>query len=216
MGVFIVLFAVLCLFGFALLGLAWFFRRLHDRWDEWSWSKRLGFFGAGVVVIASPFLVFKVTELRFVLARVPEPLHVSWIEYRLEESWGIGLPGDNETGFVIYRLTNRSADWARSKGPRLREFLSGGPDHWHPTPVDDGAADGRWHPYDDDSKVPPHRANIREYLDKYGFSIPVEKDRAGEADWAIQRPGSFYSYGRSGSITIVDPQHGKVYFAYAG
>lgn len=54
------------------------------------------------------------------------------------------------------------------------------------------------------------------YLRKYGFPIPIEKGRADEADRAIRSPGSFYSYGRAGSITIVDPARGKVYFAYVG
>ncbi|MGO4736552.1 hypothetical protein AB4099_08415 [Bosea sp. 2KB_26] len=46
--------------------------------------------------------------------------------------------------------------------------------------------------------------------------IPMEAGRDAEADRSIQEAGSFYCYGRGGSVTIVDPVRGKVYFAYAG
>lgn len=61
-----------------------------------------------------------------------------------------------------------------------------------------------------------HPPDLVEYLDKYGFSIPIEEGRLDEANKAIQSGGSFYSYGKGGSVTIVDPARGKVYFAYAG
>jgi hypothetical protein len=168
----------------------------------------------------------KIWERHFVLARVPEPLEVAEIEYRLEESWGVGfMPGDNETGFVVYRLTETSADSARKQGNHLKDMLSGGQGAWHATPVDDRsdeAALGRWHPYDDDPdmmsvELPEgHPPTISEYLGKYGFDISIEGGRDGEADKALQSTGSFYSYGPGGSITIVDPGRGKVFFAYAG
>lgn len=80
----------------------------------------------GLAVVASPFLVNKIGERYYVLSRVPEPLDVAEIEYRLEELFGVGfMPGDNETGFVVYRLTEDSADWARKQGNRLGELLPG-------------------------------------------------------------------------------------------
>jgi hypothetical protein len=217
--VFAILFGILCFLGLSFLALVWFFRRLRDKWDEvgpGAHGKRVAIVLMGIAAIASPYVAFKTWELSFVLARVPDPLHVWWIEYRLEESWGIGLPGDNETGFVVYRLTPGSAQWARSKGTRLGEFLPGGSESWHLTPVDENDPYDRWHRYDQDSDVRPHGANIREYLGQYGFSIPLEKESDTDANRAIRNPGSFYSYGRGGSVTIVDPQRGKVYFAYAG
>jgi hypothetical protein len=208
---------LLCLVGFYLLGLLWFFRRLNARWYDWSWAKRLGFFGAGVVVFALPYLASKAWELNGVLARVPDPLHVSWIEYREEEAWGIGGPGDNETGFVIYRLTERSAAWARAQKAGLRDTLPGGASNWRPTPVADLDDGGReWHADDHDPLRPLHGPEIKEYLNKYGFGIRLDQRQVDQVNRAIRTPGSFYSYGRGGSITIVDPRHGKVYFAYAG
>ena len=69
------------------------------------------------------------------LARVPEPLEVASIEYRLEESWGLGfLPGDNQTGFAVCRLTDASTGWARSQGGRLGEMLPRGRRKMAPDP----------------------------------------------------------------------------------
>jgi len=178
-------------------------------------GRRVAIVASGIAVVASPYLIFKAFELRFVLARVPYPLHVAWIEYRLEESLGFG-PGGNETGFVVYRLTDRSAQWARSKGQLLADALPGGKESWHPTPVEDSGPENPWHTYDSRTDLPPHATTIDEYLDRYGLSIPIEKGRVDEANRAIQGSGSFYSYGPGGSVTIVDPTQGKVYFAYAG
>ncbi|MBB2683026.1 hypothetical protein [Rhizobium sophoriradicis] len=180
----------------------------------------------GLGAVALPYVAIKVSERNNLLARVPEPLEVAEIEYRLEESWGLGfMPGDNETGFVVYRLTNDSAGWARKQGSRLGDMLSGESGTWHETPVDDRsdqAAISQWHPYDSDpemmamERLQRHPPTIFEYLEKYGFIISIEKGRDHEADRAIQSSGSFYSYGKGGSVTIVDPARGKVYFAYAG
>ena len=61
-----------------------------------------------------------------------------------------------------------------------------------------------------------HKANLKDFLDKYGFSIPIEEGRDKEINYAIQQPNSFYSYGGGGTVTIIDPRRGKIYFAYAG
>ena len=212
-----VAFCLLCLGGFAILGVGWFFRKLNDHWADWSWTKRFGFCGTGILVIALPYLTYKAWEYSVVFARVPEPLQSSWIEYRVEEAWGIGLPGDAETGIVVFRLTSSSAAWARAKAADLGHFLPGGSQEWQPTPVDDRPDGGkRWHLHDGRGPPPPHGPDIKEYLDKFGFSIPVDRRRIDEVNRAIRTPGSFYSYGRGGRVTIVDPQSGKVYFAYAG
>ncbi|MDE8651907.1 hypothetical protein [Novosphingobium album (ex Liu et al. 2023)] len=213
LGIILVLLTPIALIGAVLL-------LLRKRWratDPDHRIRRVAIVSAGLLVVTSPYLAFKAYELRFVLARVPSPLHVAWIEYRLEDSFGgIGLPGDNETGFVVYRLTGASAQWARSKGQRLGEALPGGAESWHATPVDESGVRNSWHHYDSEAEKHGHSATIAEYLDKYGFSIPIEKGRDDEANRAIREPGSFYSYGRGGSVTIIDPARGKVYFAYAG
>lgn len=201
-------------------------RRIWRRTQPDQFVLRSLIIALGLAAIASPFAAFKIAERSYVLARVPEPLEVAEIEYRLEESWGLGfMPGDNETGFVVYRLTDESADWARKQGNQLGDMLSGAKGAWRQTPVDDRsdeAAIGNWHHYDRDPSMmsvdrPKHHPpTIEEYLEKYGSPIPIEEGRDNEADQSIQSSGSIYSYGQGGSVTIVDPIRGKVYFAYAG
>jgi hypothetical protein len=170
-----------------------------------------------LAILASPYVAFKFYERKAVLARVPQPLRVQSIEYRLEEQWGIGGPGDSETGFVVYRLTDESAAWARRMGKSLPASLFKKDVQWQPTPVDDTVERNQiWHRYDEEQPNHKHEMNLEEFLDKYGFSIPIEKGRTDDANHAIRNPGSFYTYSRGGGITIVDPRRGKVYFAYAG
>ncbi|HEV7323097.1 MAG TPA: hypothetical protein VGO04_31215 [Ensifer sp.] len=177
-------------------------RRLWRRTGPEQVVRRRLIIAVGLLAIMGPSVASKIAERNHVLARVPEPLEVAEIEYRLEELFGVGfMPGDNETGFVVYRLTDESADWARKQGSKLGEVLSGEKGAWRATPVGD---------------TQQHLSSLEEYLEQYGFAIPIEKGRTDEANRAVQSGGSFYSYGRGGSVTIVDPTRGKVYFAYAG
>jgi hypothetical protein len=160
-----------------------------------------------------------VWETYLSFARIPAPLHSTWIEYRREVVFGLGfMPGDHETGFAVYRLTNTSAQWARTQGDKLRDILPGGSTSWYPTPVgqkDDAEEWPQCNQFEDckGNKNPP---SIVDYLDKYGFPIQLADGATAEADEAIRSKGSFYHYGQGGSVTIVDPGRGKVYFAYAG
>lgn len=212
MAGFAIYFFILLLPAIPIVAIYLLYRWLRTRWinaDEGHRGERIAIVLAGALAVTSPYSLFKAYELHVVLARVPEPLHVSWIEYRLEEAWGIGLPGDNETGFVVYRMTAGSTDWARSKGRNLGSMLPGGSSNWRPTPVDDNSSRNRWHRNGD-------AANLKQYLGTYGFPIPLEDGRDIEFNDAVQHPGSFYSYGLGGSVTVVDPKRGKIYFAYAG
>jgi hypothetical protein len=210
---------IACLLSVIIISIVWPLHFLRGQWGETEPAhrgRRMAILLAAALVLTWPYLAIKGVELRHVLARVPAPLNIWWIDYRLERSWGIGLPGDNEEGFVVYRLASGSARWARSKGERLGEFLPGGAKAWHSTPVDAIGEHDRWHPYDQDGKSERHSATIFEYLGQYGYSIPIEAGRDADANQAINNPGSFYSYGSGGSVTIVDPARGKLYFAYAG
>lgn len=185
-------------------------------------ARLLTFAMPAVVLIGLTILAVGACDRQMLLDRLPRPLEVAAVEYRLEESWGLGfMPGDNETGFVVYRLTRQSAEWARDQGGLLGDRLAGGTAQWHRTPVSD-TCDERWHPHDDTPQkkgaapCPFHSPTIAEYLGRYGFFISIEKGRDAEVDQAIQAGGSFYAYGRDRSVTIVDPARGKVYFAYAG
>lgn len=207
----------LCTAVFVFFGLRWFVRKLRGQWGDWNWAKRFGFLGAGLLLVAAPYLAFKVWEYRQVLARVPYPLQAYWIDYRNEVSGGIGLPGDNETGFVVYSLTARSMKWAKNNAATLDDLLPGRTEEWKRTPVDDWADGGaRWHSHGKNDSTPGHAADIKEYLGLYGFGIQIDQGQIDNVNRVIRTPGSFYEYGVGGSVTIVDPKHGKVYFAYAG
>ncbi|MCM2404085.1 hypothetical protein NBH20_23170 [Rhizobium sp. S153] len=228
MSIFIILFGLALLFGLTLLVLICM-AALRPFWMLWKWipsdrpvARAAVVAAAFSVLVALPLVLLQGYRNQFHEARVPDPLEMGKIEYQLEESWGIGGPGDNETGFVVYQLTEESAGWARAQGSALATQLSEGAKCWKPTPVekDAGKSDDfdRWiGPIQEESEERAARKpNIDDYLDRYGFTIPVEKERMIEVDSAIQNPGSFYCYGSGGSLTIVDPVRGKVYFAYAG
>lgn len=210
----VILALVIVLVGAYVLGVRWQLRRIVEHWPHRGWGWRLAEIAWAALFTASPYLAFKGLELRYVLARVPDPLNAVWIEYRLERSWGIGLPGDNETGFVVYRLTGGSSEWSRRMGARLGHALEG-PGRWEPTPVRADDESGRWNRYGK-SATDSHRPDFRNYLNQWGYEIPVDRGRLDEANRVVRNPGSFYRYGRGGSITVIDPKQGKVYFAYAG
>ncbi|QEN87090.1 hypothetical protein FZC33_12455 [Labrys sp. KNU-23] len=219
---------LLCLALAALLpiGLAlWLLSFAYKVWNKPQprrTSRRVMIVSLSLSGLGAVLFVTQSYNRQMLLARVPAPLEVARVEYRLEESWGLGfMPGDNETGFIVYRLTEQSAQWARNQKSQLGKRLPGGGTQWHSTPVSH-VGNRDWHPYDDEpsttlaNREPLHSVTIAEYLEKYGFLISIEKGRDAQADQAIREAGSFYAYGRGGSITIVDPARGKVYFAYAG
>nr|WP_145959123.1 hypothetical protein [Rhizobium sp. ACO-34A] len=220
--------AIMALPGLALIVAAYvaiirmFLRLWKGFGPERRLSRGLVLLAAFMTLIVLPYALFRSSGDNSQESRIPRPLKMARIEYQLEESWGFGGPGDNETGFVIYQLTEESAGWARAQGSALATQLSQGARCWRPTPVekDAGTPDDlrRWTgPIQEEREEwAARKPNIADYLDLYGFTIPVEKARMIEADSAIQNPGSFYCYGRGGSLTIVDPGRGKVYFAYAG
>ena len=95
-------------------------------------------------------------------------------------------------------------------GTRLGHALSGS-GVWRPTPAKDEY--DRWNHGDE---IGPEGPDFRNYLARYGFEIPVDQKRIDEANGVVRNPGSFYSYGRGGSVTVIDPKRGKLYYAYAG
>lgn len=203
--------------GMAFCSLGGLARFLRNPGRNGNWAKHLSLLQKGLLLIAASYFACKVWEYRLVLARVPYPLHAYWVDYRNEVSGGMGLPGDNETGLVVYRLTPGSTKWAKDNAATLDDLLPGGTMDWRKTPVDDRADGGlRWHRHGNDQSNPGHTADIEEYLGQYGFGIQIDRSQVDAVNRAIRSPGSFYEYGPGGSITIVDPANGKVYFAYAG
>lgn len=174
--------------------------------------RRTGIVFAAALSVCSPYIIWKAHQITLIFAPVPKPLHALWIEYSVEKSGG---PGDNETGFVVYRLTSGSADWAKSQGAALDVALDAKDGIWTSTPVDDMFLESGKCDDDDDRNKPLCQANFGKYLNRRGYGVPVDKNWLARANHVARTPGSFYRYGRSGQLTIVDASAGKVYFAYA-
>ena len=58
--------------------------------------------------------------------------------------------------------------------------------------------------------------NIRDYLDKYGFIIEIDRNIEDSINDAIRNPGSYYIYNSGGSLIVVVPSASQVFFIYAG
>jgi hypothetical protein len=176
--------------------------------------------GIAVLVCVALFASFKLYERQFRLSHVPGALNVSTVLYANEQSWGsvfFPLPGDNETGLIVYELPDSTA----------REIQKVGIDYF--TKMAPKAGDGRdWHGrYEKWQRTPillegsdggtnvTKSHEIANYLNRYGFGISIDSRIEQEIDKAISRPGSFAAYGRIG-ILIVMPDIRRVVYAYNG
>lgn len=175
--------------------------------------RRLAIIVGCLALLASPYIAWEVYIYRFTLARLPEQLEVASIEFQNEEHWGIGLPSDNETGFIAYRLTPESSNWIRRQGTALADNLSGGRTEWSETPIVCSDQSCRWQ---NDMVRPTDRPSLQGYLGRYGFGIQVDPRWVDKVNQAIRAPGSVYRYKRGGGVTIVVPAQGMAYHAYAG
>jgi hypothetical protein len=162
---------------------------------------------SAAVFLVALFVTFKFMEWRFRLSHVPEGLGVSTVLYAHEQSWGspfLPLPGDNETGVIVYELPEATAREIEKDGI---EYLRRNAAHdqrwrglfleWHATPI----AERNW--------------TLSSFLHKYGFPIDVDADVERSIDEAVVRPGSYYAYGRSGLLMLI-PAKRRAVFAYAG
>ncbi|XAP78029.1 hypothetical protein ABC955_15845 [Citromicrobium bathyomarinum] len=210
-----VLTVILAIVGLYVAGAVSLLRKLRAGWGNWHWPARIAHLTMALALIATPYFAYKAYDRSVIFRFVPAPLVAKVIEHRTERLLGVG-PGGNETGFIVYRLTARSAAWATDQGDRLPDFLPGGSKQWRTTPVlVEGDKAGRWQRGDvmrSDTKVP----DIENYLSQYGAGFRVDRPYAEALNRAMNRPGSFYSYGAGGRFTLVDPMGGKVYVAYAG
>jgi hypothetical protein len=102
------------------------------------------------------------------------------------------------TAFLAHLPANRNA---RHRGWR---GLYGA---WAETPV---RADSPWKR---DEKTA--RLDIRDYICAYGFCVDIDPAVAAQANAIINRPGSYYAYGRIGMI-IISPRTRQVLYLYNG
>ena len=188
--------------------------------------KKPVFFVALMLVLFGTFFgAFKVYEHNFHLTHIPYGMPVDKISYVSEESWGIGLPGDNETGLIEYQLSEETAQEIAKNGlsyftnlPKITRnwgaSSNGYYNDWQETPI---AVSDAWQGARmvDEPVSKITTPSIESFLDRYGFSVPLDPKVVAKVDEAISTPGSYFAYGRTG-ILIVMPKYHKVIFAYAG
>ncbi len=159
-----------------------------------------------VAIVATFYGMFKFSEHKQEMNYMPADLEVTGILYSNQQNSGsvlLPLPGDNETGILVYGLSdavaNRIVDegldfFHRPENIERRIGMQRTHSEWHETPM------GR---------------TLSDYLNQFGFGIEVNPSVQALADDAISKPGSFYSNGRIGVVIII-PRAKRAIFAYAG
>jgi hypothetical protein len=176
-----------------------------------------------VLIALISFAWFKFSEWKYHLSVVPDALNVSTILYSNEESWGFG-PGGNETGIIVYELPDGIAREIQKAGieyfAKLPQKTENGRNwhlvyrKWQNTPMQ---LDLNWADPEIDGKTisTPPTQKIENYLNVYGFGIPIDSSIKDEINKAISEPGSYFAYGRIG-VLIVVPNARRVIYAYNG
>ena len=177
-----------------------------------------------LAILITAGLLFGAVKLeRFAAQRpfefVPERLGAVRVIYEKEESWGVGLPGDNETGVIVYEMSAEAATTVRAAG---LSFFGGSDDvmparsnhffQWQPTPVanlDPGARPDAAQPAITGGKV------LAGYLDRYGFGIELDPKVEAFINGALAQPGSYVGQGRIGALIVVPVQQ-RIVFIYSG
>lgn len=153
------------------------------------------------------------------LSFVPEAMNVSNVLYVSEQSWGFG-PGGNETGLLVFEiptsvaeeLKDRGIDYLKGLPANTRQGWHGRYTDWHETPL---IVDDDWGSASYEGQRYWTSPGIGDYLNKYGFPVPLDGEWEHLANRALSTPGNFYAYGRIGLIIIV-PDELRVIYAYNG
>jgi hypothetical protein len=162
-------------------------------------------------------------ERELVLGHIPAELGPPVVGFNKQESWGIGGPGDNETGVIAYELPELPLARLNKEG---LAFLRGLPSQtgndvrgtwyhmWTVTPV----TDANWLHRRGDGNPDPRRGgpSLAAYIDRYGFAIEVDAQVEQAINRALASPGSFVGHTRGGGVLLLVPQSRKAFFIYAG
>lgn len=136
------------------------------------------------------------------LSHLPPQLGVQKVLYAETDSWGFG-PGGNETGVVLYALPLHLA--GKNPNSLLTDLT------WEATPLH---GHREWFEGEGASQTVAGPL-LENYLNQYGFGIPVKAELASEINHAVSAPGSWYAYTRHGVIVLMPLSH-RVAFIYAG
>ena len=182
-------------------------------------SRRLQWIIVIAVVIGVPLGGYYLVVHFWRLGFVPQAMDVWNVVYASEQSWGFG-PGGNETGIIVYKMPETVATQLEKDGRTYLEHLTGQShgrgryETWLPTPV---GSDPKWEwPRSQAGMQGDWRSpGIGDYLFRYGFVIPIDRDIERMVNDAIVRPGSYYAYGRLGVIILI-PASRRIVYAYRG
>lgn len=165
-----------------------------------------------IMVVASPYIAYKTMIYSHYKSYLPPDMGVWKQLYSKNESWGFG-PGGNETGLIEFELPSRVSESITKEGTDYLKRLKSGKgcsDEWQETPN----IGQNWYKTDNtnNSTIP----EIQNYLYRYGFYIPIDKEIINEVNQTISKPGSYLSYCQGGGVIIVMPKIQKIIFAYSG
>lgn len=168
--------------------------------------------GCFLLLSLSAVLAWKYIERVHHLSLVPAEFHVRRILYVETEAWGFG-PGGNETGVLMYELQERIVKQIERDGLAFLNTRTGTED-WNATPL---AGHLEW--FEGEGALPqagpvkmPHLAN---YLNQYGFGIPIDATIISQIDQALIQPGNYYAYTGTGVLVLI-PAARRLAFVYAG
>lgn len=176
--------------------------------------------------------LFRIEEHKRLYARVPLGLEVDGVSYTKEKNWGIGMPGDNETGIIICRLSDDVAKALEKGGVRAIGRLgkqTGGPwtlhdsrrkrlyDKWIATPYTLRRCSSirTGNEWTDDPKTCRFYETLDSYLGQYGFGIEIDPAVRDAINRALSISGNYYSHGRVG-VFLIAPSQKMAAFFYAG
>ncbi len=188
-------------------------------------SKLIIFFTCLTMAISSygyfiyPEKIYNKKIEAYLLKQVPKSLNVKKSIYAVTEHHGIGFPGDNETGFIVYKIPTAQSELIYNLGisylnnlPEIKENdfkkkyeLTS---EWMNTPI---KKDNEWK-----MEIEHGDSVVMNQLCRYGFCIDIEKEYEDIANTIITNPGSYYAYRKGGATIIISPQKQMIIYLYSG
>ena len=167
-----------------------------------------------LAAFALPWGGYRMLNHDWHLRLLPKSLGVTRVLYVEEKAWGFGGPGDNETGVIVYELPAEAARRIEADGLSYLSSL----EHRYPWSATPLQGDDDWLLHDGLNEARPlgYRPRLADFLDRYGFSIPIEPRVLALADEALNTSGAYYASARGGGLLIVAPRARRVVLAYAG
>jgi hypothetical protein len=167
------------------------------------------------IIGVSLFGLYQYVIYQHHLSFLPNSMHVWKQVYASEESWGVGMPGDNETGLIEFELPSDISQNVEKEGVAyLNQLGNSGKCYgkWQETPITTDS--DIWYKNADsqDSTTP----DIDNYLYRYGFYIPIKQSIINEVNQSISVSGTYLDYCQGGGVIIVMPKAKKIIFAYSG